>query len=107
MIPKYQYIADDLRTKIIKKEFLESNPLPTEAQLQEIYQVSRQTIRQAISLLVNEQYLYSKRGSGTFINPHRSHSHHTGSKKKNVGVITTYISDYIFSSYGRSTANGR
>lgn len=94
MKPKYQLIADDLREKIIQKQFREELSIPTEIELQQIYDVSRPTIRQALEVLVNENYLYKKRGSGTFINKKRSFKKST----KTIGVITTYISEYIFPS---------
>ncbi|MGT2828987.1 GntR family transcriptional regulator [Streptococcus hillyeri] len=94
MKPKYQMIADDIRDKIIQKQFLEDSPIPTEIEFQKIYNVSRPTIRQALALLVNEDYLFKKRGAGTFINNRRFFKNST----KTIGVITTYISEYIFPS---------
>ncbi|MGQ7356023.1 GntR family transcriptional regulator [Streptococcus suis] len=98
MKPKYQMIASEIREMIIHKQFIEDQPLPTEIELQNTYKVSRQTIRNALSLLVSEGYLYKKRGSGTYINTQRSILNTHNTPTKTIGVITTYISDYIFPS---------
>jgi len=65
--PRYQQIADDLRRRIESCEFTANTPLPTEKDLQEKYQVSRNTIRDAIKLLVQLQLVQTRAGQGTFI----------------------------------------
>ena len=55
--PKYQAIASALRAQIESGKFDETNMLPTEFALIDEYQVSRQTIRQALSLLEQEGYI--------------------------------------------------
>ncbi|MCT1183425.1 GntR family transcriptional regulator [Lactococcus lactis] len=94
MKPKYQLIADSLRDKIISTEYPVGGVIPTELQLQEEYHASRYTVRQAVSVLVAEGYLRKEKGSGTYVNELVSVSE--ASPKKTIGVITTYISDYIF-----------
>lgn len=82
------------------EEFQVGDVIPTELQLQEKYSVSRHTVRQAISTLVNEGYLRREKGSGTYVEDKYKKSE-IGTKKtdnKTIGVITTYISDYIFPS---------
>ena len=66
--------------------------LPSENELSARYQVSRQTVRKALSVLQNEGYIYAEHGRGTFCSErilHTGHSH-------NIAVVTTYLSDYIF-----------
>ncbi|KSU11853.1 Transcriptional repressor of arabinoside utilization operon GntR family [Lactococcus lactis subsp. lactis] len=95
MKPKYQVIADSLRDKIISTEYAVGGVIPTELQLQEAYHASRYTVRQAVSVLVSEGYLRKEKGSGTYVNEPPTSTIET-SPKKTIGVITTYISDYIF-----------
>lgn len=95
MKPKYQIIADSLRDKIISIEYSTGEAIPTELQLQEIYHSSRYTVRQAVSVLVNEGYLRKEKGSGTYVNE-LPITNDASSSKKTIGVIATYISDYIF-----------
>ena len=49
-LPKYQQIAEVLREEIIKGTYAVGNVIPTEAKLQEQFDVSRHTIRQALSM---------------------------------------------------------
>ncbi|MBD3948582.1 GntR family transcriptional regulator [Tuanshanicoccus lijuaniae] len=93
MIVKYRYIADDIQKKILQNEFKVGSMIPPESKLQEMYQVSRHTIRQAIGLLVEKGYLRAEKGVGTFVlKPQLNGPKDT----KTIGVITTYLSDYIF-----------
>lgn len=98
MKPKYQVLIDDIKNKILTGEYRAGEQIPTESTLQELYNVSRHTVRKSILELSNEGFLRSEKGSGTYVsNQYQSYS---GSKSKNktIGVITTYISDYIFPS---------
>jgi len=93
--PKYQQIADLIRQQIKDKKYELGAAIPGEVQLQEELSASRYTVRQAIAVLVEEGYLRKEKGSGTYVSepdelPEESES------KKTIGVITTYISDYIF-----------
>ena len=56
------------------------------------YQVSRQTVRKALAILQNEGYIYAEHGRGTFCSEMMRHAH----PSKNIAVVTTYLSDYIF-----------
>ena len=51
--PMYQQIADDLRNKIKSGELPPGAQIPTEGDLQKIYNASRNTIRDAIKRLVS------------------------------------------------------
>ncbi|WP_449599989.1 substrate-binding domain-containing protein [Paenibacillus sp. Marseille-Q9583] len=98
MKPKYQVILDDIKSKILSGDYNVGEQIPTESALQSMYEVSRQTVRKAILELSNEGFLRSEKGSGTYVsNQYRSKTGGS-SHKKTIGVITTYISDYIFPS---------
>ncbi len=98
MKPKYQVIIDDIKSHILSGTYKVSEQIPTESALQESYGVSRQTVRKAILELSNEGFLRSEKGSGTYVsNQYRTRSG-GNAMKKTIGVITTYISDYIFPS---------
>ncbi len=68
-IPMYYQIMNQLRAKISEGEYAVNSTLPPERELVETYQVSRMTIRQAISELVNEGILIRRKGIGTFVAP--------------------------------------
>jgi GntR family transcriptional regulator of arabinose operon len=65
-----------------------------------MFEVSRHTVRQAVGDLVHEGWLYREQGAGTFVSTKSSQTQvqPVSSIGKNIGVITTYISDYIFPS---------
>jgi GntR family transcriptional regulator len=65
--PRYEQIADDLRRRIESHEFERGSALPTEAELQRHYEASRNTVRDAIKLLVQHHLLEPKPGQGTFV----------------------------------------
>ena len=67
--PRYQEIAEDLRTKIESGELPETpgGPLPSEPDLKELYGVSRNTIRDAVKWLVNGGLIETRPGHGTFV----------------------------------------
>ncbi|GIQ69082.1 GntR family transcriptional regulator [Xylanibacillus composti] len=96
--PKYQIIIDDIKSHILSGTYKAGEQIPSEAALQHMYKVSRQTVRKAILALSQEGFLRSEKGSGTYVsNQYRLRSNGK-TTNKTIGVITTYISDYIFPS---------
>ncbi|MCD8145291.1 MAG: GntR family transcriptional regulator [Oscillospiraceae bacterium] len=94
MTPKHILISNQLRSEIRAGLYNETRALPTEQKLTQRFNVSRQTIRLALSILANENLIVKRQGSGTYLTDygmnasfHRMHS---------IAVVTTYISDYIF-----------
>jgi GntR family transcriptional regulator len=65
--PMYRYIADDLRAKITSGEFAPNVKLPTEDELSDQYEASRNTVREAIRRLTDEGLIESRPGQGTFV----------------------------------------
>ena len=63
--PKYYYIQRELETQIEEGEYSKGDFLPTEEQLQEIYDVSRITIRRALENLKNKGYINRNQGVGS------------------------------------------
>ena len=62
---KYQVIYKDLEKAIHSKEYQVGDFLPTEQELVETFQVSRDTIRKALALLVKEGLVKKIHGSGS------------------------------------------
>jgi GntR family transcriptional regulator len=65
--PMYHQIADDLRMKIEMGELAPGAQLPTELDLREKYEASRNTIRDAIKRLTSLGLVETKPGQGTFV----------------------------------------
>ncbi len=94
-VPKYQWIRDEILTRIESGSIHPGDKLPIEADLAHEFSASRQTIRQAIGELVQRGILERIQGSGTYyIGEPEKPSNQPASGI--IGVITTYISDYIF-----------
>ncbi len=95
MLPKYKQLADTLKNNILNGVYNEKKLLPTEQTLCENFNISRQTVRQALSILESEGLIERRQGSGSHIcNLHNS----LNIKRKSIAVVTSYISDYIFPS---------
>jgi GntR family transcriptional regulator len=65
--PMYQQIADDLRRQIEAGTLEPGKQLPTELELREVYNASRNTVRDAIKRLSSLGLVESRPGSGTFV----------------------------------------
>jgi GntR family transcriptional regulator len=66
-LPFYQQLYEILRGKIQRGEWQPGDLIPTESDLIDRYQVSRNTIRQVLDMLVNEGMIYRQRGRGSFV----------------------------------------
>ncbi|WP_237751217.1 GntR family transcriptional regulator [Streptomyces sp. AA0539] len=69
--PMYQQIADALRAQIADGTLAPDAKLPTEAELRAEYDVSRETVRRALGLLLNEGLIVSARPQGHFVRRRR------------------------------------
>ena len=67
MNPKYIIISNEIEDKINNGEYRFGGKLPTEEELTNLYQVSRNTIRKAIDNLTKKGYVIPIQGSGMFI----------------------------------------
>lgn len=65
--PLYYQLKNILKSKILSSELKGNKRLPSEAELCEEYNVSRATVRQALSELTKEELIYRGRGRGTFV----------------------------------------
>jgi GntR family transcriptional regulator len=66
-IPLYHQVNSDLKRIIRSGKLLPGEMLPPEIELSKAYGVGRQTIREAISRLVDENLLERYAGRGTFV----------------------------------------
>ena len=92
--PKYLLVADTLRKEIARGVFRDGQTLMTEEELRVRFDVSRQTVRQAIALLEDDGLVDRRRGSGTYVR----HGPRRRQGLIQVGVVATFITDYIFPS---------
>ena len=93
MAPKYQSIADSLRQEIANGTYSGAQLLPTEQLLCQRFQISRQTVRRALSVLEDEGLITRRQGSGSRV---REKPEPEAVLNCTIAVVTTYINDYIF-----------
>jgi GntR family transcriptional regulator len=60
-------VADDLRKRLVNREWRTGQQLPTEAELVDAYGVSRATVRQALKTLEGQGLVFTQHGRGTFV----------------------------------------
>ena len=65
--PIYVQIEEYLKHRILQGEYSKGQAIPSERELTDLFGVSRMTVRQSITNLVNEGLLYRERGRGTFV----------------------------------------
>lgn len=94
--PKYIDLMKWIKEQILSGEFSIGTKLPSENELGKKFSISRQTVRQATSVLESEGLLERRRGSGTYVSANKNIAKPNASK--NIGVVLTYIDDYIFPS---------
>ncbi len=67
-IPIYHQLEEYIKAQIENGELEPDQAIPSERVYADMFQISRMTIRQALTNLVNEGYLYRQKGKGTFVN---------------------------------------
>ena len=66
-LPLYYQLKEVLRHQIQAGHLVPHSAIPSEPELVSSYRVSRATVRQALTELVNEGLLYRQHGKGTFV----------------------------------------
>ena len=89
---KYVALMEQLKEGILSGQIRPGDRLPSENQLSREYGLSRHTVRKALAILENEGYVTAEHGRGTFCSERMRHLKNS----RNIAVITTYLSDYIF-----------
>lgn len=94
----YKQIVDDIRERIVSKEYPVGSQIPTEYELADQLRVSRPTVRQALDTLTREGRLVRIKGRGTFVTEpkllHESTSFITGYReecRKNHRILRTSV----------------
>ncbi|QAY67101.1 GntR family transcriptional regulator [Paenibacillus protaetiae] len=96
--PKYIQLKQEIMSWIAAREYKPHDRLPSENEIAAQFEMSRQTVRQALGDLEQEGRLYRVQGKGTFVSGHAPLPERSGDGAggMTVGLITTHISDYIF-----------
>ncbi len=67
-IPIYHQLEEYIKSQIEIGELKPDEAIPSERVYADLFKISRMTIRQALTNLVNDGYLYRQKGKGTFVN---------------------------------------
>lgn len=67
METKYEMVVNTLEKEMVEGKYNSTKKLPTEEELMKKLNVSKNTIRKAIDILVSKGYIYRVQGSGIFL----------------------------------------
>ena len=67
LTPLYEQLKNAIKDDIHAQIYRPGDRMPSEAELEEKYQVSRITVRRAVKELCEEEILVRKQGKGTFV----------------------------------------
>ncbi|KIL42439.1 GntR family transcriptional regulator [Gordoniibacillus kamchatkensis] len=95
-VPKYRQLKQEIMTWLESGQLKQGEQMPSEHEIAAKFAMSRQTVRQTLGELEQEGWLYRVQGKGTFVSPQRGAGGGARPELQTVGMITTYISDYIF-----------
>ncbi|MFC4319959.1 GntR family transcriptional regulator [Litchfieldia salsa] len=99
MATKYNKVKQAIKSSILDGTFQPHQKINSESELMKQFDVSRHTVRLAIGDLVTQGWLYRKQGAGTFCSEKTDETiQQVGLNQKNIAIVATYISDYIFPS---------
>ncbi|MET8255766.1 GntR family transcriptional regulator [Micromonospora sp. NPDC005197] len=77
--PLWMQLMRALRSQIESGEVGPDQPLPSEAELSDIFGVSRTVVREALRELVQQRMIYKVKGRGAFVAPRKTELHFVGS----------------------------
>lgn len=92
--PKYLQLKEILKHYFRNEHYEVDQRIPSESELITQFNVSRNTVRQALAELANEGFIYKKAGSGSFFSGKTQENQKEQSYL--IGVITPMISYYIY-----------
>lgn len=99
---KYEKIITWIQEELQSGQISPGEKLPSEQELSERFQVSRQTVRRALEELVKEGLVESRRGSGSYLSETAGEAFGANrvrkpeQEEKRIAVMLTYIDTYIF-----------
>ncbi len=95
-LPKHFQLGEAIKNEIIRKGLSEGDAIPSERTLSETYDVSRFTVRRAISDLVKEGVLRREGRRGAYVSDiSRLNVWRQGSRRRLLGVVIPDIEDFF------------
>lgn len=93
---KYRQVTEWIQNRLASGELVSGDKLESENEISAFFGISRQTVRHALKLLVQEGILESRQGSGTYIRDPQAQEEVRQELSKTVTIISTYVDGYIF-----------
>lgn len=84
----YLDVAEQIKSDIMNGKYPVGSLLPTETELEQLFDVSKITVRRAIELLSSEELVEKKSGKGTTVLSNRPYN-----KLSKAGTFTEYLND--------------
>lgn len=91
----YHIIVEDIKTKILNGELKSGDMVPSENQLSREYDTSRVTVRKALSVLINEGYIFTVQGKGNYVSDPNLYEYEFQFKNEESSIETKLISVQI------------
>lgn len=92
-LPLYYQIKKRIEQKVNSGQWKVGEVIPSEEELCRTYRVSRGTVRQAVSELVNEGLLVRRQGSGTYVASRLGKNKNIKIRRRTIGYIVSYLRD--------------
>jgi len=70
-LPLYYQLKESILEAIKNEEIVVGEKIPSERELAEYHNISRMTVKKAVDILVNNDYLIKKQGRGTFVSNYK------------------------------------
>jgi GntR family transcriptional regulator, arabinose operon transcriptional repressor len=94
--PLYEQIGNDIRERIVRGELKPGERIETHHELAKRYNVSLITVKNALATLINEGFLFSRAGKGTYVAERQSRKPDR-SKERIIGVVLRDLKHPYFS----------
>lgn len=91
--PLYHRIYAVMRERIVNDYYVQTMPVPSEAELAETFAVSRITIRKAMEMLTTEGLITRTRGRGTFVTARAQENRLNRAVVSNINSLFSYLND--------------
>lgn len=95
-LSKYQQVTEWIQNRIASGELCFGDKLESENEISALFGISRQTVRHALGILVDNGILERRQGSGTYIHDPQTAGKAEAGLSNTVTIISTYVDGYIF-----------
>ena len=92
---KYELIMDYIKNEIVNGNLKKGDKIYSESKLMQKFNVSRQTVRQAMGHLLDEGYIITQHGRGSFVQWEEQTPVNVSGSDRNIIVMVSYLNNHI------------